>query len=151
MVSARLALTLRWAETGPLLRWAQVTLLYPYVALGLDFGAYASSRVSGPGSFLESSPSLHWAPNEGLGALPALACPTAARVTREELPFLRWAQTLPFPLGIIGSAPADGLPLRRAACRYGKPAFSTWAPGLQHRSALSSGAGTLLVLACPRK
>ena len=54
-------LTLRWTETGPLLRWARVPLLCPYFALGLDFGAYASARVSGPGSFLESSPSLHWA------------------------------------------------------------------------------------------
>ena len=61
MISVCLALTLRWAETGPLLPWARVTLLCPYFALGLDFGAYASARVSGPGSFLESSPSLHWA------------------------------------------------------------------------------------------
>ena len=61
MIPVCLALTLRWAETGPILRWARVPLLCPYFALGLDFGAYASARVSGPGSFLESSPSLHWA------------------------------------------------------------------------------------------
>ena len=62
MISVCLALTLRWAETGPLLPWARVTLLCPYFALGLDFGAYASARVSYPWSFpCEPPPFLHWA------------------------------------------------------------------------------------------
>ena len=37
MIPVCLALTLHWAETGPLLRWAQAPLLCPYFALGLDF------------------------------------------------------------------------------------------------------------------
>ena len=51
VISVCLALTLRWAETGPLLHWARVPLLCPYFALGLGFGACASARVSDPWPF----------------------------------------------------------------------------------------------------
>ena len=46
MIPVCLALTLRWAETGPILRWARVPLLCPYFALGLDFVTCALTRVS---------------------------------------------------------------------------------------------------------
>ena len=51
MISVCLALTLHWAETGLLLRWARVPLLCPYFALGLGFVAYASAWVSNPWPF----------------------------------------------------------------------------------------------------
>ena len=59
-----LALTLRWAETGPPGHFCAgpgSPCFCPYSALGLDFGTCSSAGVSGPGSFLESRPSLHWA------------------------------------------------------------------------------------------
>ena len=60
MISVTVCLTLRWTETGPLLRWARVPLLCPYFALGLDFATYAWARASDPGLESRSSLGKQW-------------------------------------------------------------------------------------------
>ena len=55
MIPVCLALTLRWAETRPLLRWARVPLLCPYLALGLDFAALRLMHLPGSHSLAPSS------------------------------------------------------------------------------------------------
>ena len=57
-----LALTLRWAETEPLLRWARVPLLCPYFALGLDFATLVRLPGSPTLTLTWRTPFLRWAP-----------------------------------------------------------------------------------------
>ena len=50
------ALTLRWAGTGPLLRWARVPLLCPYFALGLALWLMHLPGSLNPGPFFARRP-----------------------------------------------------------------------------------------------
>ena len=83
MISVCLALTLRWAESGPLLRWARVPLFCPYFALGLDLVTYASATGLRP-----------WQPPSALGArsLWAFGC---LGPTGRALPLLLRERVLP--------------------------------------------------------
>ena len=127
MVSVCPALTLRWAETGPLLRWARVPLLCPYFALGLDFPVLM--HLPGSRSLALSSRAL-------LGA----HSPCTRGSTRPRSPSLApfsWERVLPAsghePVRTLWVTPFPG------SCALRAPRSSGLAPGgLRH-----SGAGSV--------